>query len=126
MTESFACKSEWIHFSNSAVESLYAAWIAEAIRQRSRSGMAQVERFLQQLLNGEGPGCRSFGLFGEYLPEDIANADALSAFAELIRHTIDDPRSMTGITWDDEMISSWRKRLEPMLESVKDSARCIE
>jgi hypothetical protein len=123
MAESFPCKSGWVHFSNEAVELLYAAWIEHAAKGRATPGMATVEQFLQQLLDGEGPGCRSFGLCGEYLPDELSGPEALDALAVLIRYVLDDPRRITGVAWDDELIVSWRERLVSMLASVEEEAR---
>jgi hypothetical protein len=109
-----------VHFSNDAVETLYAAWIGRAAGRRGEAGMAELEAFLQQLLDSEGPGCRGFGCSGEYLPEEIARPDVLGALAGLIRETIEDPAILPGIAGDAELRRSWNERLEQMLASIDE------
>lgn len=118
MAEAFACKNEWIHFSNESVESLFESWINEAKRRQPRAGMRAVEDFLRKTLDRDGPGCRAFGLYGEYVPEDIADAAALDALAELIRTTLKHPQTVAGISWTDELADSWKLRLRTMLDSL--------
>ncbi len=118
MTEAFACKKEWIHFSNESVESLFESWVNEARRRRSRPGMEVVEDFLRRTLDRDGPGCRAFGLYGEYVPEEIADPAALDALATLVRTTLEHPQTVAGIAWTDELANSWKSRLRTMLDSL--------
>ena len=126
MFESFACKDEWAHFSNEAVELLYTSWNSLADNQNTVA-MNKIKVFLQTkyLLDEEGAGCRSIGLYGKYLAEEIATRDQLEALAFLIRKTGDDPTIISNIKWDDELIESWRIRLKIMFESVEESASLV-
>lgn len=124
MAESFACKNDWVHFSNEAVELLYRTWISLAENQNS-VGMNILKVFLQYLLDEEGAGCRGIGLYGEYLPEEIATRDQLEALAFLIRKSGDDPTIVSNVKWDDELIESWRIRLKKMLEAVEESSSLV-
>ena len=80
--------------------------------------MKAVEDFLRKTLDRDGPGCRAFGLYGEYVPEDIADAAALDALAELIRTTLKHPQTVAGISWTDELADSWKLCLRTMLDSL--------
>ena len=124
MAESFACKNDWVHFSNETVELLYTSWISLADNQNTVA-MNKIKVFLQYLLDEEGAGCRSIGLYGEYLAAEIATRDQLEALAFLIRKTGDDPTIISDVKWDDELIESWRIRLKIMLESVEESASLV-
>lgn len=124
MAESFACKNDWVHFSNEAVELLYKTWVLLADSHKS-AGTNEVKVFLQRLIEEEGAGSRSFGLYGEYLPEEIAAHDQLEALAFLVRKTYDDPTIISEVKWNDQLIESWRMRLKNMLESIEESASLV-
>ena len=118
MAESFACKDVWVHFSNEAVERLITFWVGEAERQAATPGMTDVSAFLQDLLVSQGDGCRAFGLYREYLPDELSANETLGSLAYLLRKTLDKPRAIDGIVWTDELEASWRERLQTMLDAV--------
>ena len=110
MAESFrVSESEWVHFSNGAVEALFRAWLLIA-RSRDEPGMPILADLLEQRLES-GLGCRAFDLFDAPLPEELESSDCRAALRCVLSETIHDVHLISDVNWDDELAQSWRERL---------------
>src|SRR3954454_19738943 len=100
-----------VHFSNGAVEVLYAAWLRLAEGRLTEPGMAAVAAELRERLEHRGDGWRAFGLTPATLPEGLQGRESLEALAVLLRVTLQDVTVISGVLWSPELARSWRERL---------------
>src|SRR4051812_25940798 len=110
---------ERVHFSNGAVEALYAAWSRLAETRLTERGMAAVGAELRGRLERGGAGGRAFGLTPATLPEGLQGRDRLEALAALIRLCLEDVTVIAGVDWTPELAQSWRERLAQLLGAVE-------
>lgn len=119
MAESFLCAGEWVHLSNGATESLFEGWERLARSNSSRPGMVAVAAYLRRSLEGEGAGCRAFGMDREYLPEGLSGPAEIAALLAVAEQTAADPTLIPDIPWSPDLSAWWRDRLSLMVLALR-------
>jgi len=128
MAESYSCKGQWVHFSNSACQTIQFAWAKIADHFIDKPAMNELSESLKEI-SKYATGGAAVGIDDEYLDEPFSRIDVKKAWLKTMSVLIEDignggPVSKDmDVNWDDELRNSWLERLIVMRDCLKDQIK---
>ena len=112
MAETFICKEELVHFTNSGCNELYVTW-KKCSSLLGYDGLANLLENRIQL----GLGCSADGIDEIFLSEEFSSHDVKCNWLEVMEFLIDDIESIGNVSlemnihWDLKLRNNWVEKL---------------